>query len=394
MKNENSKILMSLMCASLLVSPLAIGSGKDAGAHASHDDHAEAESHSDEAADNAHDEGSEVSLSVEQMQAAGIVLKTLKLEALPQTVGVPGEVQFDRYRSAQVAPLIDAIVIDRLAKLGDHIDKGTPLVRLASVEVAQAQGDLEVTAREWQRVKKLGIAAVGGKRYAEAEIAYEQARLKLQAYGVSPLAIKAIADGRRDLPLGQFELTAPLAGTVLQDEFVLGQRVEPGQILFLLTDESSIWVEAHVQPSVAAHIDKGMGARVRMTDGWHQGAVIQRHHLLDERTRTVPVRIQLSLPEAHHHHRGEFVQVEIQTGDGEPALSVPEEALMRVPDGDWVVFVEDEPNTFQQVEIERGESRAGRVVIAGIAPGSRVVTSGAFFLASELAKSGFSIHNH
>ena len=33
-------------------------------------------------------------------------------------------------------------------------------------------------------------------------------------------------------------------------------------------------------------------------------------------------------------------------------------------------------------------------VIEGVVPGTRVVTRGAFFLQSELAKSGFDIHAH
>jgi hypothetical protein len=33
-------------------------------------------------------------------------------------------------------------------------------------------------------------------------------------------------------------------------------------------------------------------------------------------------------------------------------------------------------------------------VIDGLAPGTRVVTRGAFFVQSELAKSGFAVHNH
>jgi len=39
-------------------------------------------------------------------------------------------------------------------------------------------------------------------------------------------------------------------------------------------------------------------------------------------------------------------------------------------------------------------SERGMNLVSGIEPGTRVVTAGAFFLASELAKSGFDIHNH
>jgi cobalt-zinc-cadmium efflux system membrane fusion protein len=36
----------------------------------------------------------------------------------------------------------------------------------------------------------------------------------------------------------------------------------------------------------------------------------------------------------------------------------------------------------------------GLAVIEGLAPGTQVVTQGAFFLQSELAKGGFDPHNH
>jgi hypothetical protein len=34
------------------------------------------------------------------------------------------------------------------------------------------------------------------------------------------------------------------------------------------------------------------------------------------------------------------------------------------------------------------------MVVEGLKPGMRLVTQGAFFLQSEMAKSGFAIHNH
>jgi cobalt-zinc-cadmium efflux system membrane fusion protein len=40
------------------------------------------------------------------------------------------------------------------------------------------------------------------------------------------------------------------------------------------------------------------------------------------------------------------------------------------------------------------ERQRGLSFIRGLVPQTRVVVSGAFFLASEQAKSGFDIHNH
>jgi len=58
------------------------------------------------------------------------------------------------------------------------------------------------------------------------------------------------------------------------------------------------------------------------------------------------------------------------------------------------VFVEETPGKFEPKEVELLRRVADQVVIAGLPPGTRVVTTGAFFVQSELAKGGFEIHNH
>ena len=61
----------------------------------------------------------------------------------------------------------------------------------------------------------------------------------------------------------------------------------------------------------------------------------------------------------------------------------------------WGVFVEqDEAGDFKPVEIEVVKTIDGYTVIKGLPEGTRIVTYGAFFVQSELAKSGFSADNH
>ncbi len=76
------------------------------------------------------------------------------------------------------------------------------------------------------------------------------------------------------------------------------------------------------------------------------------------------------------------------------ALTVPEEALTRSADGDWQLFVEEAPGHYKPVEIELNGQLENRRIVTGIESGTRVVTRGAFFLVSEMAKSGFEVHNH
>jgi len=186
----------------------------------------------------------------------------------------------------------------------------------------------------------------------------------------------------------------------LRDNFKIGQRIEPGQRLFLIADESQIWIEANLSPSQARKIQIDTDVRINIGSHWHNGKVIQKHHLLDETTRTIPVRISVQ-PTGEHHHAGEFVQVSIdlsmqndEDSTQTMTLVVPESALIQDDEQNWTVFVRQEGSNYRQTTIKRGPTRGDRVSISGIKEGSSVVTKGAFFLAAELAKSGFDIHNH
>ena len=336
-----------------------------------------------------------VELSAASIRAAGIRVTVLEPEVLPEFISAPGEIQLNQYRSAVVSPLIDAVVVRRLARLGDVVEAGQHLVTLSSLEVAAAQGELMIRATDWERVRKLGRESVSAKRYIEAEVAYQQARLRLLAYGLDEEQVGAIAGGNLKSALGEFDLHTPLAGTLVRDDFRVGERVEAGRSLFVVADEDHVWVEANLTPHQAEKTEIGMPAEINIAGDWHHGTVIQKHHLLDEQTRTILVRIALE-PGEEDHHPGEFVQVAIALhGAGtETVLVAPEAALMRDGAGNWTVFVELEQGHFKQTRVSRGAAHRGKIPISGIAAGTPVVTEGAFYLAAELAKSGFDIHSH
>ena len=365
--------------------------GQQEQTHDDRDDHGEGSAHE---ADHG-EEAEVVELSEESIRAAGIQVTTLKRELLPQVILAPGEIKLDQYRSAKVTPLIDAVVMKRHVRLGDHVKAGQPLITLASVAVATAQGQLRIQSAEWQRVRKLGKAAVSARRYIEAKVAYEQGRLKLKAYGLDDDQINAIAFRHSQSPTGQFQLKAPITGTVFRDDFYIGQRIQAGQDLFTISDENRVWVQANLPPSHAKHVRIGLQVDVNIRGEWHKGKVIQKHHMLDRHTRTIPVRIAIR-PREEHHHTGEFVQISLALWppDAKPGLAVPESALTQNDKGNWTVFVESKRGHFKRTPVLRGTTHGEKISIAGLPDGTAVVIEGAFYLAAELAKSGFEIHSH
>lgn len=375
-------------------------------AEESHDDHDEGEDDHDEGGEEdghghggggheEEEEGGSVELTAESMKEAGIVVEPLTMQDLEGEIKSPGEVKLNSYLSSKVTPRVTAQVIARHAKLGNKVIKGQPLLTLSSVEMAEAVGEFLVTHKEWERVQKLGKSAVSAKRYNEAKVAEEQARAKVIAYGMTKSQVEKLEKNGASKTPGEFRLLAIQDGVIVSDDFIEGELIEPGRILFNIVNESVLWVESRLSPKQSESVEVGNNARVHIPgNGWLQGKVIQKRHMLDEETRTIGVRIEVD-NEEDRLHPGMYVDTRIQTGVGEKYLAVPTESVLRSPDGDWVVFVEqEEAGHFKPVEVEIVKSIQDYSVIKGVKEGTRIVASGAFFVQSELAKSGFAVHNH
>ena len=339
-------------------------------------------------AEEADHEGSAIELSAEEQRAAGIVVGTVESRALNETLRIPGEVVINAYRSVLVTPRITAQVVARHAKLGDEVEVGQPLVALSSVEMAEAQGVLLVANREWQRVKALGRQAVSEQRYTEAHVARQQALAKVLAYGMTMAQAEALMQsGDASKATGTFDLLAPQAGTVLRDDFIVGELIEPGRVLVNISDESVMWVEAYMVLTASSHIDTGANVRVS-ADGinWFQGKVIQLHHHLDEKVRTQGFRIEVPNMD-DRLHAGQFVEVEVVTGTHAPELAVPSAALTMIK-GSPTVFKIEDGHEFHAEAIEVG-STVGEwtVVRGGLVAGDEIAVAGVFHLKSLMLKS-------
>jgi len=358
------------------------------------DDHGD--SHGSHGGHGGHDEEkSSVELSAVQRKTAEIVVERLQVKPMMAEIQAPGEIRLNAYATTKATPRIAAQVLARHKRLGQTVKKGQPLVTLSSVEMAEAQGALLVADIEWRRVTKLGRKVVSERRYVEAQVARQQAYARVRAFGMTKAQTdRLLKRGDPAKATGEFKLLSGQDGIVIHDDFTVGELVEPGRVLFEITDPATVWIEARLSVEQEASIHAGAQARIKANSGWINGKVLQLHPMMDETTRTQGVRIELR-NEDGHLHPGRFVDVRLQTDEaGKPALAVPDTALMRSPDGDWQLFIETKPGTFEPKEVEILRRNAGLVEIEGLEPGASVVTQGAFFLQSELAKAGFAVHNH
>ncbi len=354
------------------------------------------------------EEGAPIKLSPEQIKQAGIVMQRVQHQQEKRVITAPGSVSLNGYLVAEVTALVDGTVDARHVRLGDKVKKGKRLVTLTSSALAQAQADY-LRAEGVYRTAKLDMQRLEGlvqdkivsqARFQQAQSNYQAAKANLAAakaslssYGMRNKDVERLSSSKQ---YGKLVLRAPSAGTVVSDDFRLGQHIAAGTRLMQIVDESTVWVEVKLPESQIAGIHAGENAVVMTKNNnmTYPAKVINVYHQLDATTRTVGVRLQVQNPE-DALHPGMFVTAEIESGQGDKELVLlPAQAVQRQGD-ELIVFIEEELGHFERREVEVGKTSLGLTpIIKGVAEGETVVVKGAFVLASELAKSGFAVHNH
>ena len=228
--------------------------------------------------------------------------------------------------------------------------------------------------------------------------------------------------------LGEYTLRAERSGLVLSDDFQQGQGVSAGDAIMLLSDENELWVEARLAANNSMLLSKGTKAQLVFAGSdsdksSYQAEVIQQAHTIDAKTRTRIVRLKVNNTD-HQLHPGLFVDVYFSVISPSPVLAVPETALTRGGDGDWLIYLaqqthdsehgakdageHSEETTFTAQEVELGayyqefsqetQQWYSWREISGLDANSKgeitLALTGAFFIASQNAKSGFDTHNH
>ncbi|VAW66480.1 hypothetical protein MNBD_GAMMA08-1806, partial [hydrothermal vent metagenome] len=297
------------------------------------------------------------------------------------------EVMVNIYRSSQVTSRIRSQIIKRYARMGDTVKTGQKLLTLSSVDVADAQSQLLVTDREWQRVKKLGRKVVSERRYIEAQVNRQQAYAKALAYGITePQVIELLKQKDASKATGMFNLLSTQNGTVISDQFVVGQVVEPGQLLMEISDESLLWIETQINPEDVTDIKPGTLAHINYAaDNWLQAKVIQVHRRINETTRTLPVRIEID-NQKKLLRPGQFVKVALQTTTGDEVIGVPKSAVTLLHN-EQVVFMLDGEKIHPQLVETGGVHNDWIEIKNGLKKNDTIVTQGMFLLKSLLLKS-------
>ncbi|HTU58341.1 MAG TPA: hypothetical protein VMF89_07905, partial [Polyangiales bacterium] len=112
---------------------------------------------------------------------------------------------------------------------------------------------------------------------------------------------------------------------------------------------------------------------------------------LEERTRTLPIRVSISEPDARLRS-GMFGSLELLGTDKDTrVLAVPVDAVTTLEGQDIVFVADSEPNTFHPAAVMLGRRAAGYYEVrSGLEEGDTIAVSGLFTLKSVLREADLS----
>jgi membrane fusion protein, heavy metal efflux system len=270
-----------------------------------------------------------------------------------------------------------------------------PQIRQAQAEAATA---LQWATRDRERAERLVAAgAAPQKRLDEARAAEEQAQARV-AGGEARLAqyqaARTAGAGAGDDAL--FVVRAPVSGVVAERSATTGANVSAGAMLFRLMDVRQVQVAGQVPESELVRARAATAAEVEIQGQPGRIPAGRLHGLgkvLDARTRTVPITFALD-NSTLGLAVGQSVFLHLLLDEAKSLPVVPVSALVDDA-GRPIVFVQREGEAFERRPVTLG-ARSGNVVqiVSGVAPGDRVVTTGAYLIRLASLSTQVPSHGH
>lgn len=318
-----------------------------------------------------------------------------RVQTLAQPLVVGGHLAFDDQHVTHVFSPVTGRITRALARLGQAVDKGTPLAAIASPDVGsafsdevKARADLKAAEHDYQRQQRLfAEKAASSRDFENAENNYRKAKAEKER-ALKRRSLLSAAD--LDVVTQEYTLRSPIAGRVIARNINPGAEVQ-GQFsggsaaeLFTIGDTESLWLYADVAETELPKVRVGDAITARVIaypQRVFSGKVEQVASTLDPVLRTA--RVRCALPNPDGLLKPEMYATVAIEGMRAPMLTLPGGAIVRIGDP-WFAYVAagtrpDGRQVFRRRRVwlfqtSQPPSEAEPVaVLAGLEPGDRVL---------------------
>lgn len=330
-----------------------------------------------------------IRLTPEERENIGLRTEVATVRPVEDVRKLNGIVKPHPDRVAHVTSRVTGTVVAFHFPVGAKVKKGEDLLHVQSVELEreelsliQAENKLALTKVDLERAQKLVERGIAARRelltlenqHRETMNEIESLTRQLVFFGLSPEVIARI---RREQTITILHLPAPIGGTIVERNVVLGQAIEPNAALMKLIDTSTMIVEGEAFEDILPLLQLGQRVRVVIPaypNEVFEGRVSFISPTVNPTKRTIPVWAEVGNPRGLLK-QDLFAQVYVIVGEPRRSLTIPIEALISA-EGAEFAFVERD-GVYVRADLRLG-TRNDRFaeVKRGLASGDRVITDG------------------
>ncbi|MBN9696528.1 MAG: efflux RND transporter periplasmic adaptor subunit [Zoogloea sp.] len=323
--------------------------------------------------------GDFIPLTAAQSKSLGIVAQAAIAPGQALASGLPAIIEIPNGQQRVIAAPLAGIVESLETSPGLSVRRGQVLARLASPQALELQRDriqadaqASLTKQTLQRDEQL---------FREGLIA--ESRLQAARANATQAAAQA-AERRQELSLAQhsgghtLSLTAPIAGTVLEQLATVGQRVEQAAPLYRIARLDPLVVDIQVPLPVAARVRAGAPIRIPSTGAG--GEVVAIGRAVDPSSQSVRVRGTINRG-ADSLRPGQVTTADLVLAEGPKSAAdsqVPASAILHHKDKSWIFVAarEGDATGYRALPVTVGGRSGDAVLVSGLPAGAQVVTHG------------------
>jgi multidrug efflux pump subunit AcrA (membrane-fusion protein) len=293
--------------------------------------------------------GNQVRISTEKIQKLGVRTEPAAMRLLGKTVRAAGRIEPDERRTFAVTAKFEGYV-ERLHvnATGQPVAKGQPLFEAYSPELVSAQREYAIAMQGLEAMKDAGTEAQAGMRQlADSSLA------RLRNWDLSPPQVTALMKSGQ--PQRTISFPSPVSGIVSEKKALQGMRFMPGEMLYQVTDLSSVWVIADLseQDIGWSRAVRRRGSRPRrIPNEAFEGRITYIYPTLKAETRSIPVRVEMANPGQRSSRRCS-PRWNFRVGGKSPVLTVPDSAVIDTGTR-RIVLVQVKEGRFEPREVELG----------------------------------------
>jgi len=255
-----------------------------------------------------HDENkTEVILSEEQIKLMGIQVSPLSTVNVSGYIKVTGEVKINQEQESKVGGIISGRIKSVSVKEGSNVKAGQVLATLENIDLVGIQTDyitskneVEYAKQELDRQKRISDIT-SKKTIAELEANYKRAltnmrslEQRLSSYKINKSRFDNLGEDTTVNVQRYYSITSPISGNVVSRMITVGQYVDPSIEMFHIVNTSTVYVDLNIFEKDLAKISKGQKVMIETSTYGNEvfeGSIANINSIFDNASRTVKVRV-------------------------------------------------------------------------------------------------------